>query len=527
MLDNALCEHDVVVLKKIFFSDNCIVVRRLFVVPWCAYVYYAMDMFTEDVTAPFWHIGNVASTFLEKNWNTFVQFAIGAFTVWLCGFARDAIGRALLTVRSWFITVYVFSEKDWNNDYGIAETRFMYRIGSVANKSLSLGKNTEIEVKSTTSGTEELSAWILVYGFLPMFAKYTHEKENWGKRGKLCIYCPSLKICRNLLKSDLKTHGKVVEDEVCILNASGLYAGDLVDTDPILPTSATERLYPFLGTVFGRTVQTNEEDDYGRTTWGLLLYGPPGTGKTSLAKHIARRSNANLIVVKPKDILEDSTGQTLCTRFEQWRWKKSRYVMLLDEVDMMLAGERCNEVLAELHLLLDTQFKKKPLLVVLTTNHMDMLPDALRRCGRIDMKLEMAGLGENELQEFVKRMSPSSLADETKMKSFWSLVRPYLPIPATDALKLLECTTEAEELEALSDLCKRHVNYLLNLARARKKFEENFLSFSTMFKNEEEKKMLLGDGLICKMASSPFVRSMVERAMANVNLQEENKPSPS
>lgn len=43
---------------------------------------------------------------------------------------------------------------------------------------------------------------------------------------------------------------------------------------------------------------------------GVLLYGPPGTGKTLLARYVAQKTAAHLIVINGPDIISKFFGET-------------------------------------------------------------------------------------------------------------------------------------------------------------------------------------------------------------------------
>ena len=53
------------------------------------------------------------------------------------------------------------------------------------------------------------------------------------------------------------------------------------------------------------------ESQYGvKPARGVLLYGPPGTGKTLLARYIAEKTGAHLIVINGPDIVSKFFGET-------------------------------------------------------------------------------------------------------------------------------------------------------------------------------------------------------------------------
>ena len=139
---------------------------------------------------------------------------------------------------------------------------------------------------------------------------------------------------------------------------------------------------------------------------GFILYGPPGTGKTLFAKAIASELNATILVVSGPEITDMYHGESerkVRDLFAEAR-RNAPAVVVFDEFDS-IAGRRggwddgasraSNAVVAQLLTELDGFRPEVPVLIIGTTNRIDLIDDALLRPSRfkpinVDLPDELA-----------------------------------------------------------------------------------------------------------------------------------------
>ena len=134
---------------------------------------------------------------------------------------------------------------------------------------------------------------------------------------------------------------------------------------------------------------------------GVLLYGPPGTGKTLLARAVANRTASVCIRVSGSELVQKYIGEgarMVREIFQMARAKKSS-IIFFDEVDAF-CGARFGEAdgaehevqrtMLELITQLDGFDSRGNVKVLMATNRLDVLDQALLRPGRLDRKIEFA-----------------------------------------------------------------------------------------------------------------------------------------
>jgi AAA+ superfamily predicted ATPase len=130
---------------------------------------------------------------------------------------------------------------------------------------------------------------------------------------------------------------------------------------------------------------------------GVLLFGEPGTGKTMLTKALAHEADAGIYVVRLADVLHSLYGRTerlLNEVFKQAR-EHAPVVILIDELDA-LGGNRnqSNEITSRIVTVLTTNMdgleeRSDGIVVVGTTNRVEVIDPALKRPGRLDLLIEV------------------------------------------------------------------------------------------------------------------------------------------
>ncbi|MFO1433402.1 MAG: ATP-binding protein [Candidatus Competibacteraceae bacterium] len=126
---------------------------------------------------------------------------------------------------------------------------------------------------------------------------------------------------------------------------------------------------------------------------GFIFHGPPGTGKTLFAKAIANKLNATVQVVSGPEIMDMYVGESerkIRELFAEAR-RNAPAVLVFDEFDAIAArrsgredgGSRAgNAVVAQILTEMDGFRADVPLLVIGTTNRLDIIDAALLRPSR-------------------------------------------------------------------------------------------------------------------------------------------------
>ncbi|RKP15128.1 P-loop containing nucleoside triphosphate hydrolase protein, partial [Piptocephalis cylindrospora] len=132
---------------------------------------------------------------------------------------------------------------------------------------------------------------------------------------------------------------------------------------------------------------------------GYLFHGRPGTGKTSLINAIAGELGRNLYFVNLRDVVNDTQLQNAFSMVPQGQ------IIVMEDIDAMTKvvhrrlspngdhappeDQELTMTLSALLGCLDGYIMQPGNIVIMTTNHPEVLDPALIRPGRIDLTLEL------------------------------------------------------------------------------------------------------------------------------------------
>jgi 26S proteasome regulatory subunit T6 len=146
---------------------------------------------------------------------------------------------------------------------------------------------------------------------------------------------------------------------------------------------------------------------------GVLLYGPPGTGKTLLARAVAHHTDCCFIRVSGSELVQKYIGEGARMVRELFVLAREHApsIIFMDEVDSIgssrVSGSRGGDsevqrTMLELLNQLDGFETAQNIKVLMATNRIDILDDALLRPGRIDRKIEFPNPNEESRAEIMK-----------------------------------------------------------------------------------------------------------------------------
>uniref|UniRef100_A0A915KLC4 AAA+ ATPase domain-containing protein n=1 Tax=Romanomermis culicivorax TaxID=13658 RepID=A0A915KLC4_ROMCU len=148
---------------------------------------------------------------------------------------------------------------------------------------------------------------------------------------------------------------------------------------------------------------------------GVLLYGPPGTGKTLLARAVAHHTECTFIRVSGSELVQKFIGEGARMVRELFVMAREHApsIIFMDEIDSIgssriesgSSGGGDSEVqrtMLELLNQLDGFEATKNIKVIMATNRIDILDQALLRPGRIDRKIEFPAPDEKARADILR-----------------------------------------------------------------------------------------------------------------------------
>ncbi|MDM8523561.1 ATP-binding protein, partial [Desulfococcaceae bacterium HSG8] len=168
---------------------------------------------------------------------------------------------------------------------------------------------------------------------------------------------------------------------------------------------------------------------------GFIFHGPPGTGKTLFAKAIANEMNATIQMISGPEIMDKYVGESenKLRRIFATARRNAPAVVFFDEFDS-IAGQRSNysdggarannAVVAQLLTELDGFHENQTVLVIGTTNRIDIIDEALLRPSRL-RPVEI-GLPDPAARREVARKHAEHFGADKLLKDLCSLASEHL-----------------------------------------------------------------------------------------------------
>ena len=148
---------------------------------------------------------------------------------------------------------------------------------------------------------------------------------------------------------------------------------------------------------------------------GIMLHGKPGNGKTSLIKSLAFKYNKDIYNMNLSDMTDEKFGNVI-------HHIPENVILVFEDIDCIFKDKRhTNKNKLSLNSILnvlDGIMTKNNLIIIMTTNHIEKLDDALIRTGRVDLKIEIENPTNIEIEKYYKQFFNEDIKIKKYNKDF-------------------------------------------------------------------------------------------------------------
>lgn len=260
---------------------------------------------------------------------------------------------------------------------------------------------------------------------------------------------------------------------------------------------------------------------------GVVFYGLPGTGKTTIAREIAKAFPKKLVVLINGSELRKKyvgeSGKELRKLFKPPRENPDKfYVIILEELDGLCPSRNdessgsasvTNDLTTQLLTLLDGVVAVKNILVIGTTNRIDLIDPALLRPGRLGIHIEIKLPDEKQRLEILNiktnNLQKNLLIENDVNLEHWAKLA--VNFSGAELTQLVQEATHIAQMRNLDTDLKLKAE-IINPSQLSKVKNDDFKQAFEVLKNNKTKKTF-------KFRTDNFITDFYIKAIENFQTQ--------